>query len=60
MTTTQSTDYNIIVMSDPQPWRLDLDNNDPNNDQSRWETTVKALETVFKHYTVKNLLLLAL
>ena len=34
MTTTQSTDYNIIVMSDPQPWRLDLDNNDPNNDQS--------------------------
>ncbi|AZH00435.1 metallophosphoesterase [Proteus mirabilis] len=43
MTTTQSTDYNIIVMSDPQPWRLDLDNNDPNNDQSRWETTVKSV-----------------
>ncbi|MEQ5139041.1 phosphoesterase, partial [Providencia alcalifaciens] len=41
MNTTQSTNYNIIVMSDPQPWRLDLDNNDPNDDQSRWESTIK-------------------
>lgn len=60
MTTTQSTDYNIIVMSDPQPWRLDSDNNDPTRSILLGNHRKKALETVFKHYTVKNLLLLAL
>lgn len=41
MSSTQSTDYNIIVMSDPQLWRLNIDNNDPNDDQSRWGSTIK-------------------
>lgn len=41
MDLTQNENYHIIVMSDPQSWRLDIENNDPNNDQSRWESTVK-------------------
>lgn len=43
MSSTQSTNYNIIVMSDPQPWRLDIDNND---DQSRWESTIKKRDNI--------------
>ncbi|WIV88432.1 hypothetical protein [Proteus appendicitidis] len=44
MSSTQPTNYNIIVMSDPQPWRLkDIDNNDPNDDQSRWGSTIKKI-----------------
>lgn len=43
MSSTQPTNYNIIVMSDPQPWRLNIDNNDPNDDQSRWGSTIKKI-----------------
>ncbi|WP_311753932.1 hypothetical protein [Proteus columbae] len=43
MSSTQSTDYNIIVMSDPQLWRLNIDNNDPNDDQSLWGSTIKKI-----------------
>lgn len=36
----QNENYAVIVMSDPQPWRLDLAGNDPNNSQQSWESTV--------------------
>lgn len=29
--------YNILIMSDPQPWRLDTSSNNPNEDKSDWE-----------------------
>ncbi|MFV8988375.1 aegerolysin family protein [Serratia fonticola] len=31
--------YNIIIMSDPQAWRLD-NNSDPNNNQYNWESFI--------------------
>lgn len=48
MTAKFSANYNIIVMSDPQPWRLDLDGNDPNNDQNRWESNIKKVRDSIK------------
>ncbi|WP_429180359.1 metallophosphoesterase [Aeromonas salmonicida] len=43
--------YNAIFMSDPQAWRLDSQENDPNKDQKQWEdvnlkvsTSIKSLE----------------
>ncbi|MGV3344914.1 metallophosphoesterase [Enterobacteriaceae bacterium LUAb1] len=33
--------YNILVMSDPQPWRLNESHNDPNSDKSSWESSNK-------------------
>ncbi|MCE1631413.1 hypothetical protein LWT39_23650, partial [Enterobacter hormaechei] len=29
--------YKIAVMSDPQPWRLDPEQGDPNADKKPWE-----------------------
>ena len=36
-----ASNYNIIVMSDPQAWRLSTAGNNPNKDKSKWESVNK-------------------
>lgn len=39
--------YNTLIMSDPQVWRLDTTGNNPNKDQKNWESiNKKASESI--------------
>lgn len=38
---TNPSNYNILIMSDPQAWRLSTNNNNPNKDKADWESVNK-------------------
>lgn len=40
---THASQYSIVMMGDPQAWRLNTPNNDPNDDQYSWEQANKKI-----------------